>query len=206
MARPRQTRWLTTRGARLVNGLILAFLGILLAMPFPPLPPLTNTLPCYSIILLSTAMMEEDGVLVWVAYAVTLGTAIYLALVAGAIVDRADKRLLLLGVTWLLAALAAATAVLVHLDIVEVWHLAVVGMVQGAAVAFNFPTRSALIPALVAEKHVLNAVAMNSMGLNLNRVAVPAAAGLLLAWEPVPQFQTTREWIEFDREGALDTL
>lgn len=118
-----------------------------------------------------------------VAVASGLPMAVF-SLVAGTMVDRADKRTLLLAITWLLGALALGTAVLVHLDVVAVWHLAVVGAIQGAAIAFNFPTRSALIPALVPESQLANAIAMNSMGLNLTRVAVPAAAGVLLAWAP----------------------
>ena len=79
--RPRRTQWLSTRAARLFNGLLLTFMALLLTLPFPPLPPLTNALPCYSIILLAAAMMEEDGVLIWIAYGFCLGTTIYLGLV-----------------------------------------------------------------------------------------------------------------------------
>ena len=99
-------------------------------------------------------------------------------------VGRTRLRRLLLAVTALLAALAAATGILIHLGIVAVWHLALVGFLQGAVFAFNFPTRSALIPALVPDEQLSSAIAMNSTGLNLNRMAVPAAAGLLLAWQP----------------------
>jgi MFS family permease len=110
------------------------------------------------------------------------------SLIAGTVVDRADKRKILLVVTSLLGLLAFGTAVLVHLNIVTVWQLALVGLLQGAVFAFNFPARSALIPALVSEEQLPNAIAMNSTGLNLNRVAVPALAGLLLAWQPAIAF------------------
>ena len=50
-------------------------------LPFPPFPPFTNSLPAYSIILLAASMMEEDGVLIWVGYAMSVGTAIYLMLI-----------------------------------------------------------------------------------------------------------------------------
>ena len=79
-ARPRRTPWMTTRAARFVNALLMTFMGLLLALPFPPLPPLTNTLPCYCIILLAASMMEEDGVMIWFAYLLSLGTVVYLAL------------------------------------------------------------------------------------------------------------------------------
>ena len=79
-ARPRRTPWMTTRPARSFNALLMTLMGLLLALPFPPLPPLTNTLPCYCIILLAASMMEEDGVMIWFAYLLSLGTIIYLAL------------------------------------------------------------------------------------------------------------------------------
>ena len=110
------------------------------------------------------------------------------SLIAGAIVDRADKRRILLLVHSCLGVLALATAVLVHLGITEVWHLAVVGLLQGIVFAFNFPTRQALIPTLVSDEELPNAVAMNSTGLNLNRVAGPSIAGLLIGWQPAVAF------------------
>src|SRR5436309_3857772 len=45
LVRPRRTRWMGTRAARFGNALLMAFMGFLLALPFPPVPPLTNTLP-----------------------------------------------------------------------------------------------------------------------------------------------------------------
>jgi hypothetical protein len=81
LVKPRKTLWLTSRYARFGHGLLLTFLGLLLALPFPPFPPFTNSLPTYSIILVAASMMEEDGVTIWVGYVVTLGTVIYLAFV-----------------------------------------------------------------------------------------------------------------------------
>lgn len=110
------------------------------------------------------------------------------SLIAGAIVDRADKRKILFIVTLSLSALAIATAVLVHVNVVAVWHLALVGLLQGVVFAFNFPARQALIPTIVSDEELPNAIAMNSTGLNLNRVIGPSIAGLLIAWNPAVAF------------------
>jgi hypothetical protein len=83
LVKPRRTPWMTTRPARFVNAMLMALMGLFLAMPFPPLPPLTNALPCYSIILLAVSMMEEDGITIWFAYALALGTIIYLVAIIG---------------------------------------------------------------------------------------------------------------------------
>ena len=82
LVKPRRTPWMSTRPARFVNALLMTFMGLLLALPFPPLPPFTNSLPCYSIILLAVSMMEEDGVTIWIAYAVSAGTIVYLVIIA----------------------------------------------------------------------------------------------------------------------------
>jgi len=74
------------RCARRGNALLLAFMAFLLALPIPPLILFSNTLPSYAIILLAASMMEEDGVLIWFGYAMSLATVIYLAVVADAIV------------------------------------------------------------------------------------------------------------------------
>jgi hypothetical protein len=47
--------------------------------------PLSNMLLAYGIIVLSLSMMEEDGTLIWVAYAATGATAGYFFFWSGAI-------------------------------------------------------------------------------------------------------------------------
>jgi hypothetical protein len=82
LAKPRRTPWMTFRVARLWNAGLMMGMACLLALPFPPFPPFTNSLPCYSLVLLAVSMMEEDGVLIWYSYAVVLGTIIYLVAIA----------------------------------------------------------------------------------------------------------------------------
>lgn len=91
LVKPRRTPWMTTRPARFSNAMLMTLMALLLAMPFPPLPPLTNALPCYCIILLAASMMEEDGVTIWFAYALSLGTVIYLAINVFVIIEGVKK-------------------------------------------------------------------------------------------------------------------
>jgi len=107
-----------------------------------------------------------------------------LSLVGGAVADRTRKRTLLIWVQAMLAVVAVANAVLVHLGVVQIWQLALLSLVEGSVFAFNMPTRQALIPELVDEARLPNALALNSTGMNLNRVVAPSIAGLLLAWHP----------------------
>lgn len=91
LVRPRRTRWLATRSARTVNALAITFMALLLSLPFPPFPPLTNSLPCYCIILLAASMMEEDGVAIWWGYLLCLGTTVYLGINIVIIVEVFEK-------------------------------------------------------------------------------------------------------------------
>jgi hypothetical protein len=85
LVKPRRTPWMHHPVVRSANAVLMAFMALLLALPFPPLPPFTNALPSYAIILLAASMMEEDGVTIWFAYAVMLGTIIYLVAIVGAL-------------------------------------------------------------------------------------------------------------------------
>jgi MFS family permease len=137
----------------------------------------------------------------WLAYSIS-GSAVALGVVAlarglpqsilsllgGALADRMDKRTMLVYVQFALAALSLVNALLVHLDIIKVWHLVVIGLFQGIIFAFNMPTRQALIPELVDRDLLANAMALNSTGMNLNRVAAPALAGVLIASHPAVAF------------------
>ena len=91
LVKPRRTQWMSSRAAVSMNALFMTLMGLLLALPFPPLPPLTNALPCYSLILLAASMMEEDGVLIWFAYALAIGTSIYLFLIMSVLEHAAVK-------------------------------------------------------------------------------------------------------------------
>ena len=83
--KPRKTLWLTWRAARLANALLMTFLAILLALPIPPVIPFTNSIPAYAIILVAVSMMEEDGVLIWAGYAMSLLAVAYLGIMADVI-------------------------------------------------------------------------------------------------------------------------
>ena len=75
--KPRRDRWLGTRAAVWVNCTLVAVLAFLLCLPLPPFIPFTNSVPAIAIILISLSMMEEDGVLIWTAYAAVMGNVAF---------------------------------------------------------------------------------------------------------------------------------
>ena len=84
--RPRRTAWLGWRAVQQANAFLLIGLALLLALPLPPVPPFTNALPAYAIILITVSMMEEDGWMIWAGYAAVLATLLYFAFWASLIV------------------------------------------------------------------------------------------------------------------------
>jgi hypothetical protein len=91
LAKPRRTQWLSWPAARAGNALLILFLGLLLALPLPPVLPLSNSLPALAIILVAISMMEEDGVMIWIGYLASLVTAAWLGVSAGLIITFLHK-------------------------------------------------------------------------------------------------------------------
>lgn len=86
--RPRRTQWMSWRVALIGNNLLIALLAFLLALPLPSAPIFpTNGLPAYAIILVAAAVMEEDGVLIWFGYALSLATIVFFISIAGMVVQ-----------------------------------------------------------------------------------------------------------------------
>ena len=107
---------------------------------------------------------------------------------SGVAADRYDKRKLLVWSQSAVFLLALLNAILVHAGVIEIWHLVVLGLAQGIANPFTMPTRTALIPDLVEERQIPNALALESTGRNINRILSPALAGVCLAISPALAF------------------
>jgi len=102
------------------------------------------------------------------------------SLFGGAIVDRVDKRNLLITSQALTVILTLAIAVLISTDAIALWHLVIASIVSGIILSFNLPSRQAIIPELVEKRQIMNAVALGSGAMNLNRVIAPALGGVLV--------------------------
>ena len=66
-----------------------------------------------------------------------------------------------------------------------VWPLYELAAVGASVGAFDLPARQALVPTLVPREHLPNAIALNSIMLQLASVAGPSLGGLLIAAEGV---------------------
>ena len=99
---------------------------------------------------------------------------------AGVLVDRMDRRRLLLICQALAAALAVAVATVVILDLVEPWQLLIAAFLNGSLQATMTPTQQSIVPALVERRDLTNAIALNSAGFNMTRAGGPFVAGALI--------------------------
>jgi MFS family permease len=104
-----------------------------------------------------------------------------LSLWAGVVVDRVDRRRLILITQSLCAVQAVLLAAAVSAHIVTPWMVLVLAFVYGAVNAFDLPARQSFLVEMVGKEDLPNAIALNSAAFNTARVLGPTVAGLTLA-------------------------
>jgi MFS family permease len=106
-----------------------------------------------------------------------------LAPLAGVLVDRLDRRRVLV-VTQTLAMLQSfALAALALGGIIKVWHIIILSVIQGMINSVDMPGRQSFLIEMIEDKRDLsNAIALNSSMFNGARLIGPSIAGLLIAW------------------------
>ena len=117
-------------------------------------------------------------------YTVTLAlTLLPLALVsplAGAVVDRRNRRAIMIVADTVQAASTLAIGGLLYFDALQVWHIYAAIIAATAARAFQGPAWGASIPLLVPKTQLGRVAALGRLNQSLGRVAAPALAGALL--------------------------
>ncbi|MCX7799307.1 MAG: MFS transporter [Fimbriimonadales bacterium] len=104
-----------------------------------------------------------------------------LAPFAGAWIDRADKRRLLLATQVLAGLQALALFLLVATDTVTVGHVLALSLLLAAVNAFDMPGRQSLVVEMVDDRGDLpNAIALNSSMVNSAKLIGPSVAGLAI--------------------------
>ncbi len=105
-----------------------------------------------------------------------------LAPLAGVFIDRLDRRRVLLATNSIAAVQALLMFGVVALGVVEPWHLIAGNLVLGIVNACDAPARQSILIQLVGGRRDLaNAIALNSIMMNLARFVGPMAGGLLIA-------------------------
>jgi MFS family permease len=100
---------------------------------------------------------------------------------AGALVDRVDRRRLLIVTQSLFVGLASLLAVLTATGAIRLWMLFVLAAISGTVNAPDAAARQVYVVELVGRDRLASAVSLYEVVLNASRVLGPAAAGVLLA-------------------------
>ncbi|MGH7813971.1 MAG: MFS transporter [Candidatus Binataceae bacterium] len=103
-------------------------------------------------------------------------------LFAGVVVDRIDRRRMLMGTQTLLMLSAFTLAGLTWSGVVRPWHVIALAAFNGTISAFDMPGRQAFVVEMVGIEDLANAIALNSMMFNSARMLGPALAGIIIAW------------------------
>ena len=111
---------------------------------------------------------------------------LFLALFGGVIADRVQKKYVLLigqscsAVISLGIALSLTTGYLSAARAGSWWILIVASVLQGTVMGLMVPSRQAIVPEIVGEEQLMNAIALNNMAMNTLRLIAPAVAGFLI--------------------------
>lgn len=104
-----------------------------------------------------------------------------LAPFSGVLVDRFPKRRVLLATQSVLMGTALLLAALTLAEVVQLWQVYALALVQGVATAVDNPARQTFVSEVVGQERLANAVALNSASFNTGRLLGPGLAGLLIA-------------------------
>jgi MFS family permease len=135
----------------------------------------------------------------WLVYSLTK-SPFYLGLVAaagslpillftlagGIVADRFRKRNLLLMTQALSIIPALVLGILTDINLIAVWHVALMATLLGTVNAFDIPARQSFFIELVGRDNLMNAIALNSAAFNGARMIGPVIAGMTIAYIGLP--------------------
>lgn len=130
---------------------------------------------------------DSEFALTWVMLSFWLPSSVF-SFFGAALADRMRKKTIMVAaqVASMLSAIAFGTLILI--GEVYFWYFIVFGFLNGTVLAMSMPTRTAVMPDLVAPRHLTNALALSGSTFNLSRVVGIAIGGLLLSMLLLPNF------------------
>lgn len=124
--------------------------------------------------------LTESALLMGLLAATRMVPMLLLGIWAGVLADRMDKRRILLSSQLTTLFMHLATALLIFTDLLRPWMMFVVAFVGGVSMAFQQPARQSLIPHMVPDKSLANAIALYSVAQNSMRIGGAMMAGVAL--------------------------
>lgn len=125
--------------------------------------------------------LTGSGVALGIAAALQFGPILVLGIWGGSVVDRYDRRRLILATQICQGALALVLGLLSVTGTVQLWMVYALTLALGVVTVVDSPARSAFVSDLVGPDDYVNAQSLNSTMHNAGRLVGPAFAGLLIA-------------------------
>lgn len=104
-----------------------------------------------------------------------------MSLYAGTVIDRTDRRKVLIWISIGNLVIVLTIGVLVWVGLIEVWHIYASSVGTALLGAFESPARSALLPHLVPRADLMTAVSLHSVLRRGTQIVGPALGGVALA-------------------------
>jgi MFS family permease len=125
--------------------------------------------------------LTHSGIAVGATFAFRFLPVTLFGLWGGTIVDRFERRRVLLITQSLMAVLAVVLWLIVLTGVVQVWMVFGLAIALGCVTAIDEPAQQAFVEEMVGRDRLANAVALNSSVMNSARITGPALAGILIA-------------------------
>ena len=137
----------------------------------------------------------QEVALFWITYEIT-GSAMALGILglcsalprlilgalSGVLVDRYDRKLLLILVNFGSAIPIAIFLPIYAFGTLAFWHLLVLEILSGSIRAINPSAAQSILAELVPREDLMNAVSLYTVGFNIARTAGPSLGGLMILW------------------------
>jgi predicted MFS family arabinose efflux permease len=135
----------------------------------------------------------QEVALFWITYEITgsamgvLGLCsalprLILGALSGVLVDRYDRKLLLILVNFVSAVPIAIFLAIYSFGTLAFWHLLVLEILSGSIRAINPSAAQSILAELVPREDVMNAVSLYTVGFNIARIAGPSLGGVMILW------------------------
>jgi MFS family permease len=98
----------------------------------------------------------------------------------GVLVDRFDRRRLLIVSQLGMALVASLLAVDIAMGTIQSWHLLIFALASGVENTLIHVVRQALVPSMVPKRVLLNAITVNSAAFTVSRTTAPLIGGVLI--------------------------
>ena len=129
---------------------------------------------------LMTSLGASAAMVALVQASVTL-PIVLLSLVAGALADSLDRRVLMLGAQVFMLTVSILLSAFAWAGLLSPWLLLLFTFLIGCGTALNGPAWQASVGDMVPREDLPSAVALNSMGFNIARSLGPAIGGAIVA-------------------------